>query len=104
MLLALLVSSLALTSVSAIDAIRRDGKHLLKPNGDRFYIKGVAYQESAPTRSDGASGEYPEPDTFVDPLSSPSNCTRDLPFLQDLGVNTIRVYSVNVSGCLGHSH
>jgi hypothetical protein len=31
----------------------------------------------------------------VDPLSSGTNCTRDLPFLEQLGVNAVRVYSVD---------
>lgn len=37
------------------------------------------------------------PDTFIDPLANISACQRDLPFLQDLTVNVIRVYSVNSS-------
>lgn len=35
--------------------------------------------------------------SFIDPLSEPANCTRDIPYLQQLGVNAIRVYSVNAS-------
>ncbi|KAJ2982678.1 hypothetical protein NUW54_g10719 [Trametes sanguinea] len=42
-----------------------------------------------PTRS--------KPSTFIDPLMDGSACARDLPFLQQLQVNTIRVYSVNSS-------
>ncbi len=44
--------------------------------------------------SDNAFGE---PSDFVDPLSLPAACKRDIPFLQQLSVNTIRVYSVNSS-------
>ena len=79
------------------------GKYLYKPNGDRFYIKGVAYQEAAPiatsTAANQANGGFPEPDSFVDPLSAENaaNCTRDIANLKTLGVNTVRVYSVNVS-------
>jgi len=40
---------------------------------------------------------FGEPSSFIDPLSSPQNCTRDIPHLSDLGVNTIRVYSVDSS-------
>lgn len=41
------------------------------------------------------SGGFPEPSSYIDPLSSSANCTRDLPELQSLGVNALRVYSVN---------
>lgn len=44
--------------------------------------------------SDNAFGE---PSDFTDPLSLPDACKRDIPFLQQLAVNTIRVYSVNSS-------
>lgn len=43
------------------------------------------------------SGGFPEPDSYIDPLSSKDNCTRDLPHLQELGVNAVRVYSVDPS-------
>lgn len=51
---------------------------------DRFYIRGVDYQ---PGGSSGAS----------DPLSDYSTCSRDIPYFQKLGVNTIRVYTVDNS-------
>jgi uncharacterized protein with PhoU and TrkA domain len=31
--------------VHAIDAVRRSGRYLYKPDGSRFYLKGLAYQE-----------------------------------------------------------
>ena len=40
---------------------------------------------------------FGEPSNFVDPLALGEACKRDLPFLQQLGVNAIRVYSVNSS-------
>ena len=40
---------------------------------------------------------FSEPSTFIDPLANGAACQRDLPYLQQLGVNTIRVYSVNAS-------
>jgi hypothetical protein len=43
----------------------------------------------------GSVGAFGEPTDFIDPLSSGTNCTRDIPHLKDLGVNTVRVYSVN---------
>lgn len=93
----LLTLALLATTVSAIDQITRQGKYLVRPNGERFYIKGVAYQESVATTTDAATGGYPEPGSFVDPLAMPDACNRDLPHLTDLGVNTVRVYSVNSS-------
>lgn len=40
---------------------------------------------------------FSEPSTFIDPLTDSAACARDLPFLQQLGVNAIRIYSVNSS-------
>ena len=40
---------------------------------------------------------FGEPSSFIDPLALPDSCSRDVPHLADLGVNTIRVYSVNSS-------
>jgi len=50
-----------------------------------FFIKGVDYQP------DGSSG-------FVgssDPLANPQTCVRDIMLFQELGINTIRIYSIN---------
>lgn len=51
---------------------------------ERFYIRGIDYQ---PGGSSGAS----------DPLADPSICNRDIPEFQKLGVNAIRVYTVDNS-------
>lgn len=32
---------------------------------------------------------------YQDPLASPSNCQRDVPYLKELGTNTIRVYAID---------
>ncbi|VEU23384.1 DEKNAAC104555 [Brettanomyces naardenensis] len=50
--------------------------------GDRFYIRGVDYQPG------GSSN-------LTDPLANVSICGRDIPYFQELGLNTIRVYSVD---------
>ena len=53
-----------------------------------------AFLPSTPPRANN-SGGFPEPSSYIDPLSSAQNCTRDLPYLKQLGVNAVRVYSVN---------
>ncbi|KAK6217406.1 glycolipid anchored surface protein [Colletotrichum tabaci] len=53
-------------------------------DGTRFYIRGVDYQP-------GGSSEN------VDPLADTTICGRDIPKFKDLGINTIRVYSVDNS-------
>lgn len=87
--------------VLAIAKISRTGKYLYDETGSRFYIKGVAYQPqgqvAANTAANAANGGFPDYSSFYDPLSSGTNCTRDLPYLQQLGVNAIRVYSVNAA-------
>jgi len=45
---------------------------------DRFYIRGVDYQPG------GSSANS-------DPLADESVCKRDIPYFQQLGINTIRV-------------
>ncbi|PVH16137.1 uncharacterized protein CXQ87_004001 [Candidozyma duobushaemuli] len=52
---------------------------------ERFYIMGIAYQPG------GTS------DLF-DPLSSPETCKRDIKYFKELGVNTVRVYSIDNTG------
>ncbi|WOO80933.1 1,3-beta-glucanosyltransferase gel4 [Vanrija pseudolonga] len=85
----------------ALPQITRSGKYLYDPSGARFYIKGVAYQPqgnlAVSTTANEVNGGFPEPSDFVDPLSSATNCTRDIPYLKQLGVNAVRVYSVNAS-------
>lgn len=49
---------------------------------DRFYVRGVDYQP-------GGSSE------LADPLADESTCTRDIPYFQQLGINTVRVYTVD---------
>nr|WOG36244.1 uncharacterized protein [Candida metapsilosis] len=50
--------------------------------GKRFYIRGVDYQP-------GGSSE------LEDPLADTDVCERDIPYFKELGLNTIRVYSVD---------
>ncbi|KAJ9103607.1 hypothetical protein QFC20_004763 [Naganishia adeliensis] len=91
--------SLLASTALALPPITRKGKYLYDPSGARFYIKGVAYQPqgelSESSQANAENGNFPEPSSYVDPLSSGTNCTRDLPYLQQLGVNALRVYSIN---------
>jgi len=100
---ALAAASAIFTSVNAIAKVSRGGRYLYSDNGSRFYIKGIAYQEQGTVVAD-PNNPFGEPSSFIDPLSDPSACSRDVPYLQQLGVNTIRVYSVNSSlnhdGCM----
>ncbi|CCO27858.1 1,3-beta-glucanosyltransferase gel4 [Rhizoctonia solani AG-1 IB] len=93
------LAACALPLVSALPKIHAKGKYLYDESGNRFYIKGVAYQEAGElgpeTEANTANGGYPEPSTYIDPLSIPSACNRDLPYLKQLGVNAVRIYSVN---------
>ncbi|KAK6201558.1 Glucanosyltransferase-domain-containing protein [Scheffersomyces amazonensis] len=50
-----------------------------------FFIKGVDYQPG------GSSGVT----SLKDPLSDPEECARDILLFQELGINTIRIYSIN---------
>lgn len=91
--------SLLASTALALPPITRKGKYLYDPSGARFYIKGVAYQPqgelSESSQANAENGNFPEPSSYIDPLSSGTNCTRDLPYLQQLGVNALRVYSIN---------
>lgn len=49
---------------------------------ERFYMRGLDYQPG------GSSKLY-------DPLADPDTCERDLEYFKDLGINTIRVYSID---------
>lgn len=55
---------------------------------ERFYIRGVDYQPG------GSSN-------LTDPLADIDICSRDVPVFKDLGINTVRVYTVDNS--LDHS-
>lgn len=83
------------SGVQALPPVTRSGKYLYTSAG-RFYIKGIAYQEQGAVVAD-PNNPFGEPSSFIDPLSNGDACARDIPYLQQLGVNTIRVYSVNSS-------
>lgn len=61
--------------------------------GEQFFLKGIAYQPSRAT-NDVIASLY-DGSTIIDPMADPRLCMRDLPYLKGLGVNTVRVYSVD---------
>jgi hypothetical protein len=60
-------------------------------NSSQFYLRGVAYQQGIDQDGTPTSGTA----TFTDPLADSSSCQRDIPYLQALGTNAIRVYAVD---------
>ncbi|SCW00046.1 LAFE_0B08262g1_1 [Lachancea fermentati] len=62
-------------------------------NGEQFFIKGIAYQPSMSSME--LNTDIDAEIRYIDPLASPEICLRDIPHLVKLGVNTIRVYSID---------
>jgi len=73
--------------INAIPTIEVHGNKFFYSNGTQFYIKGVAYQKDT---SEIISGE-----TYIDPLANKEACKRDIPYLQELQTNLIRVYAID---------
>ncbi|KAK5118017.1 beta-glucanosyltransferase [Meristemomyces frigidus] len=84
-------SSATATSSGSLPAITITGNAFYS-GSDRFYIRGIDYQPG------GSSSP-------VDPLADYSTCSRDIPYFKQLGLNTIRVYTVDNSAnhdqCMG---
>lgn len=76
-LLSLSVLSLALPPIEV-----RGNAFYVSGTNNRFYIKGLDYQPGGSSK-------------LFDPLSSTDTCKRDIPYFQQLGVNTIRIYSID---------
>jgi len=91
---ALFVSSAS----AAIDPIVIQGsKFFYKTNGTQFFMKGVAYQQDVSTNSSAT-----KPIKYTDPLADTAGCDRDIPLLQKLQTNTIRVYALDPTA--NHDH
>ncbi|KAJ5108393.1 1-3-beta-glucanosyltransferase Gel1 [Penicillium angulare] len=67
----------------SITPITVKGNAFFKGN-DRFYIRGVDYQPGGSSK-------------LADPIADADGCKRDIKKFKDLGLNTIRVYSVDNS-------
>lgn len=79
------LASLASFALAALPVIEVKGNALWNSDsGDRFYIRGVDYQPL----NNG---------TLVDPLADEDACLRDIEYFSELGLNTIRVYTVDNS-------
>lgn len=96
MLLKSLVSAATVACAVAADlpAIEIVGnKFFYSNNGSQFLMRGVAYQADTQNATDT--------EQFVDPLANVETCKRDIPYLQQLNTNILRVYALNAS--LDHS-
>ena len=82
-------ASIALGLVSAASALNpiviRGNAFFDSVTGDRFYIRGVDYQPG------GSSA------INADPLANGAACKRDIPYMQSLGANAMRVYATDNS-------
>ncbi|KAL4928652.1 1,3-beta-glucanosyltransferase gel2 [Aspergillus undulatus] len=73
------------TTANAVVPIEVKGKDFVNSEtGDRFQVLGVDYQPGGTSAVDGKS----------DPLSERDECLRDAALMQQLGVNTIRIYNL----------
>lgn len=74
--------SLAIGTLALEPIVIKNNSFIFENSDERFYIRGVDYQPG------GSSN-------LTDPLADVSICKRDIPYFQELGLNTIRVYSVD---------
>ena len=79
------VSSVAAEDLPAIEIV--GNKFFYSNNGSQFYIKGIAYQQN----------NLDSNESFVDPLANPEHCKRDIPYLEAVDTNVIRVYALDTS-------
>ncbi|KAF7512682.1 hypothetical protein GJ744_000249 [Endocarpon pusillum] len=84
---------LASSALAQLDPIVIKGsKFFYKTNGTQFFIKGVAYQQDI---QGGGNSSTSTNSSYHDPLTDGAACRRDIPLLQELQTNTIRVYAIN---------
>ncbi|EON66999.1 hypothetical protein W97_06115 [Coniosporium apollinis CBS 100218] len=85
------IGFLASSVTADVDPIVIKGsKFFYQSNGTQFFMKGVAYQQDVSTNT-----TVTESVEYRDPLANEANCRRDIPFLQELQTNTIRVYAID---------
>ncbi|KAK7885506.1 1 3-beta-glucanosyltransferase gel4 [Exophiala xenobiotica] len=92
---ALAGAALVLAANAAVDPIVIKGsKFFYETNGTQFFIKGVAYQQDY-LGNGTTTGSSSSDTSYIDPLADGSSCSRDIPYLQQLQTNTIRVYAID---------
>ncbi|CDO95469.1 unnamed protein product [Kluyveromyces dobzhanskii CBS 2104] len=64
-------------------------KFFFSNNGSQFFMKGIAYQADSANATSGS--------TIVDPLGDYDVCSRDIPYMEKVATNVIRVYALNTS-------
>ncbi|KAF9888359.1 1,3-beta-glucanosyltransferase gas1 [Aspergillus nanangensis] len=69
--------------------IIKGSKFFYKSNETQFFMRGVAYQQEE------FSGPKSSSDNYKDPLADAEACKRDVPYLQKLNANLIRVYAID---------
>ncbi|KAL1645162.1 Glycolipid anchored surface protein 4 precursor [Diplodia intermedia] len=91
MLVKYLLPALLAGSAAAVNTLEINGQDFVDPKTNkRFYIIGVDYQPGGQAGYNEASGK--------DPLTDGDACLRDAAIMQQLGINTIRVYNVDPDG------
>ncbi|KAF3908436.1 hypothetical protein ABW21_db0202149 [Orbilia brochopaga] len=93
-----LASSVSAASVQRREAtdpiVIKGAKMFHKNSGDQFFMKGVAYQADL---SGVDADKLKTGQLFVDPLADVAGCKRDIPLLQSLNTNLIRVYAIDTT-------
>ena len=90
---AALLCGASAASYDDIPDIEVYGQHFFYTNnGSQFYLKGVAYQQNYQPNGTASSTA-----TYTDPLADGSACRRDLPYLQQIFTNVLRVYAIDPS-------
>ena len=76
------------------------GTKFFYENGTQFYMKGIAYQQDSAAKGQTNTNKT----DYIDPLSDEDLCKKDVPLLEELGINTIRTYAIDPeadhSGCM----
>jgi len=78
-------------ALAELPPIHIKGSKFFYENGTQFFMKGIAYQQD--TAAKGQTND--DKSEYIDPLSDEDVCKRDVPLLEELGVNTIRTYAIN---------
>jgi hypothetical protein len=83
--------ALAGSAAGALQPIHAKGQFFFYENGTQWFMKGIAYQEDELP----GGGALPSSNPFIDPIADTEQCERDIPLLEELGVNLIRTYALD---------